>query len=65
MSSIKLKLAAIIIFLALSAGLLEFGSWAILKFFTNTNKEVVTDTFIFKPINEDGTFPPAPPNKNN
>jgi len=59
MNSIKLKIAATITIIALSAGLLEFGSWAVLKIFTTKNNEVVTDTFIFNPINEDGTFDPA------
>ena len=59
MSSIKIKLAAAIIIGTSAIALLEFGSWVVLKIFTNQNKEVVTNSFIFKPMSEDGTFKPG------
>lgn len=59
MNSIKLKLAAAIIIGASAISLLEFGSWVLLKIFKNQNNEVVSDSFIFKPMNEDGTFKPG------
>ena len=59
MSSIKVKIAGIFMIGCLCITLLELGSWAVLQIFSKGNNEVVTDTFIFKPMNEDGIFVPG------
>ena len=58
MSSTKVKVSAYFLILILFIFLLELGSWFILKIIAINNSEVVTDSFIFKPINKDGTFLP-------
>ena len=58
MSSTRVKVSAYFLILILFIFLLEIGSWFILKIVAINNSEVVTDSFIFKPINKDGTFSP-------
>ena len=41
-----------------SVAFLELGSWTVLKIFIKGNKEVLADSFIFKQMNDDGTFNP-------
>jgi len=56
MSSIKSKLITYLLVLVVSALSIEIGSWLILSVFSKNN--VVTDTFIFKSENKDGSFIP-------
>jgi hypothetical protein len=58
MNSIKVKIAGIFTIGFLCITLLELGSWAVLQIFTKGNNDVVSDTFVFKPMNEDGIIVP-------
>jgi len=58
MSSIRLRVTIYTLLIFICLLLLEVGSSLILKIISKNNSEVVTSSFVFKSMNEDGSFSP-------